>query len=204
MCIPNKRWLAGLLGLSVLAVPSCTPPEKGDSAEWVVANQTPDTLWVTARFPLDSVKVPRTEVVARRHRLTVDSIAHERSHRQSLAHLTTHQGQWYWVRNSMGGIATWASCDTSAGHEPQITDMRGVVCYRVPPHCTQLLVTSVFSPAARDLKPPISGLQLRQGTTRRVVLPGQSIAQVFRPQPTGHEHDHSASYRYQFTFEGTK
>lgn len=200
-------WLLGLLGLPVLVVPSCTPPETpAGSAEWVVANQTPDTLWVTARFPLDSVKVPQAEVATRRHRLTVDSAAHTGQHdyQPSLAHLTTHQQQWYWVRNSIGGIATWASCNTSVRHQPQVNARYGVVTYQVPPHCTQVSVTAVFQPNAFSPKLPIRGLQLRQGTTRRVMLPGQSVAHAFQLQPGDYDQNHSASYRCQLTFEGTK
>lgn len=211
-----KSWqISSLVILSAVVLPGCTPAQtSGGTVEWVVANHTLDTLRVVVRYPLDSVLVPLAEVAARRHSLKIDSADHARQGyiHPSLARLTTHKGKWYWVRNSVGGIATWSTCDPlyimdkrsryqsrDVIYAKPPSSSNGTLTYQLLPHCVQLLAGAPFVPDSLWSPPPVIGLQLRQGSQQRVVLPGRPLLQVFRPQPTGREHDYSAQYRYQLT-----
>jgi len=57
--------VGSLLGLGLAALANCALPQPSAvTAEWLVANQTSDTLWVMARFARNSV--PRADIPALR------------------------------------------------------------------------------------------------------------------------------------------
>lgn len=196
-------WVTASL-LALASLTQCTPPQSPmASTQWVVANQTPDTLWVAVRYPRDSVALTTAEVIATRHQLLADSVdlAHQNGFYQPpwLQHFTCHKGQWYLVQNTTANIVYHADHDPSPTQAPQVNRARGVLTYRVPPHRTQQLVSTNTTPTVAQSEPLITELYLREGRALQTVLPGPPLLEVFRPQPTGQEHDYSPRYRCQLT-----
>ncbi|MGI4742624.1 MAG: hypothetical protein ACRYG7_46290 [Janthinobacterium lividum] len=191
----------GLLALTTLT--QCTPPQSPNAiTEWVVTNQTPDTLWVTVRYPLDSVALSAAAIVETRRQLRLDSAdqLHQSGFYQpSLRQVAHARGQWYLVQNSTGDVVYQADHDPGPTESPRVNRVRGELTYRVPPHGTQHLLQTYAKPTVQWPQAPFTAVYLRQGPARRVVLPGPSLLAVFRPQPTGQEHNYSPRYRCQLT-----
>ena len=187
-----------MVGL-LLAVPlffACTPPSKRE-VEWTVANRTADTLRVTVRYPLDSVRVPSSLVDSTRQYLAKDSTIEYWL--RPLDHLAYHDGQWYEVRCTFFLINSYH--DYSADgvrHYARIDREVGALTYAVPPHSMQQLFESGGMPSDALSLPEsqrMTGLRLQQHTNTRVVLPGRPIDEVFRQVRTGQEYDNESVYR---------
>jgi hypothetical protein len=195
--------VTGLLGLFAGALAGCTPPQSGaGTTEWMVANQTLDTLWVAVRYPLDSAVVTATQLAECRSQLIADSVGLTRQngfYQPSLRHLAYHKGQWFWVQNSVWGIVYRSDADPSPAQGPRINRVSGVLTYRIAPARTQLLLAADGGPDTQWPLPAITGLHLQQGAARLALVPGQPLLTVFRPQPTGEEHAYSPRYRVQLT-----
>jgi|GEM_PF-5406520 len=198
------------VGVLTLVLAGCTPADNAeDVLEWAVANHTADTLWVSVRYPLDSLRLTDEQQIDQfREQLRRDSLRGDLSRYNSggvLTRITPHRGEWYWVRSKEADVNAyldneqrWARLDNRTA---------GVLTYSVPPRCTQVLARTMTSSLGRPWwqrpsKPrilPIVGLWLRQGVARCTLKPGQPLRACFRSERTGQEHQHSARSRVTLT-----
>jgi hypothetical protein len=191
---------ASLLVLAPTLLASCTPPQSSaPTTEWVLVNQTPDTLRVAVRYPLDSTAVTLAELSEARHQLKVDSvnsirlIGYYRPH--FLQHLTRHHGQWYLVQHTTDTPAYYADADSRSSEQaPLINTTRGEFIYRVPPFSTQHVLETETTPVQAQAESPILSLHLHQRGLHVAVLPRLPLLEVFQPQATGQEHAYSPRY----------
>ncbi|RZJ93836.1 MAG: hypothetical protein EOO60_04360 [Hymenobacter sp.] len=210
--MPTRTWrttyrlcqFGPVLGTGVLALSTCTPPHKipVTIVAWVVANNTSDTLVVTARYPLDSVRLAAARVPPAQQRWRLDSLAYGGRGflRHPLRRLSVHREQWYQVDTPqrevnpflddtpevrigrLDSLATWLyfkgnelTAYTPPGRVGRRDRLHGTVTYALAPHQKQVLLTN---------GPPdphaLVGLTVTQGTGHRTLVPGSPLATLFR------------------------
>lgn len=190
--------------MGVLVLSTCTPPHKipVTIVVWVVANNTPDTLVVTARYPLDSARLAPARVPATQRRWYSDSLAY--GGRGFLRHpfrrLSLHRGQWYQVDTPqnqvnpflddtpevrlgrLDSLAVWRHVEGNelTAYKPtarvgRLDRLHGTVTYAIAPHQKQVLLTNgIPDPQA------LIELHVTQGTGHRILVPGSPLATLFR------------------------
>lgn len=197
------RWTTRLLsfvGVALLGLSSCTPvTHAGSTFDWVVTNQTMDTLRVGVRFPLDSSLLLPTDLSYLRKQRLTDSVAEDGlvARQNPLTRLVQHAGHWYYVQPQAWPVATH---DDARGPRrwAQVNRLAGTLTYMLPPHGTQSLTQTICLPCDTIPLPQIVGLWLEQGAERHTLIPGRTLRQVFHAVPTGQEHDYSARALYEF------
>jgi hypothetical protein len=150
-CCLLPRWttrLRGFVGVALLGLPSCTPvTHAGSTFDWVVTNQTTDTLRVGVRYPLDSSQVLPTDLPHLRRQWFADSaVEHGVGYRRNpLTRLVQHAGHWYYVQPQ-----AWPSPLNDDAHGPrrwaQGNRLAGTLTYAVPPHGRQLVTQTICLP----------------------------------------------------------
>lgn len=184
---------------------SCTPPEQThvDLLVWVVANNTPDTLVVTVRYPLDSVQLTSAQASQLQQAWHIDSAAYQGRGflRHPLRRFSSHQGKWYQVdtRQSevnpflddtpnvhagrLDSLSIWRNGQantfttyTPTGRVARLDRLHGLITYPIAPYQKQVLTTCGALIADSTA---IVALSLTQGGTTKVLLPGSSLATLF-------------------------
>ncbi|SDZ00904.1 hypothetical protein SAMN04488069_1342 [Hymenobacter psychrophilus] len=191
--------------LGLLALGSCTPPEQThvDLLVWVVANNTPDTLVVTVRYPLDSTQLTIADASHLQRVWHIDSAAYEGRGflRHPLRRLSRHQSKWYQVdthqsevnpflddtpkvyAGRLDSLSAWIhfGANTLATYKPtgrvaHIDQLHGIITYSIAPYQKQVLTTDLgLNPDSKA----IVALSLTQDNTSRILLPGSSLATLF-------------------------
>jgi hypothetical protein len=201
-CSLLPQWttrLRSVVGVALLGLPSCTPvTHAGSTFDWVVTNQTADTLRIGVRYPLDSSQVSPTDLPHLRRQWFADSaVEHGLGYRRHpLTRLVQHAGHWYYVQPQAWPVATHDDA-----HGPrrwaQVNRLAGTVTYALPPHGTQSLTQTICLPCDTIPLPRLVGLWLEQGAERHTLVPGRPLRQLFHVVPTGQEHDYSARALYE-------
>jgi hypothetical protein len=179
-------------------VTACTPPAT-DELEWTLANDTDQALQVIVRYRLDSTLMATPDQLAfvRQNQVdntsVLDTLGH---HRKPLRWLSYHHRQWYFVYSEAENLEYAQSTPAGAvAAYAQVDRSRGQLTYTLPPHSTQLLLTTGYPGPYADLEVAMTGLWLQQGATRQQVLPGQRFADVFHAEPTGREWGNNTVHR---------